>query len=201
VTARIRDLQKRLEREPNNLGLRVTLAGALHQDGRVREAVELYRSVAIAYRDLGRNQQAIAVCNSILELVPDDAIVRTMLTALAPDAAPDGTPEPPSPASDTDITPIPEPLPHHVARPTIKPPTKPRGTAPPSTRPIAPETKRPSADDAPTRPGAEPRRSVSGLAVAARRISGMIAGDAPRGDEPQTDEDITVPRDPPTEKD
>ena len=68
MTSRLRDLEKRLEKEPHNLGLRVTVAGMLREAGRSIEAVELYRSVAIAYRDQGRPQQAIAVCRSILAL-------------------------------------------------------------------------------------------------------------------------------------
>ncbi len=65
---KLRELEKRLEKEPGNLGLRVTAAGLMHEAGRTVEAVELYRSVALAYRDAGRKQQAIAVCRSILEL-------------------------------------------------------------------------------------------------------------------------------------
>jgi hypothetical protein len=129
--------------------------------------------------------------------VPDDATVREMLTALGADAVPEGTPSPPSQASDADITPIPDPLPHHVARPTVRPVAKPRGTAPPSTQPAA--TGAPAPGRAPTRPG-EPNRSVSGLALAARRISGMITGDAVLGDEPADEDEDTVPREPPTEK-
>ena len=52
---------RRLRDEPDNLGLRVQVAGALRESGRHDDAVELYRSVAIAYRDQGRTQQAIAV--------------------------------------------------------------------------------------------------------------------------------------------
>ncbi len=60
--SRVRDLERRLRDEPNNLGVRVMLAAALREIGRDPEAIELYRSVAIAYRDQGRTQQAIAVC-------------------------------------------------------------------------------------------------------------------------------------------
>jgi hypothetical protein len=58
------------------------VAGALREAGRQEEAVELYRSVAIAYRDQGRSQQAIAVCRSILEIAPEDARCHALLATL-----------------------------------------------------------------------------------------------------------------------
>jgi len=70
---KLRELERRLRDEPDNLGLRVSLAAALREASRLPEAIELYRSVAVAYRDQGRTQQAIAVCRSILELAPADA--------------------------------------------------------------------------------------------------------------------------------
>src|SRR5262245_6891871 len=79
---KLKELEKRLREEPDNLGLRVVVAGALHDAGRRRDAVELYRSVAVAYRDQGRAQQAITVCRSILELAPDDAPCNELLAAL-----------------------------------------------------------------------------------------------------------------------
>lgn len=106
----LRDLEKRLKQEPDNLGLRVALAGALHEAGRTREAIELYRSVAVSYRDQGRFQQAIAVCRSVLELAPDDEGCQTLLGQLAP----------PPRRSSMDETPLPGPLPYHVADPTTR---------------------------------------------------------------------------------
>src|SRR5262249_38302183 len=100
---RLRDLEKRLKDEPDNLGLRVTVAGVLRDAGRGAEAVELYRSVAIAYRDQGRNQQAIAVCKSILEVAPDDASCQALLAMLVA-----ATTRPPSEADDVEPLP-PEP--------------------------------------------------------------------------------------------
>src|SRR5215208_4544435 len=79
---KLKELERRLRDEPENLGLRVVVAGALHEAGRQDEAIELYRSVAIAYRDQGRPQQAITVCRSILELAPDDAPCRELLAVL-----------------------------------------------------------------------------------------------------------------------
>lgn len=79
---KLRDLERRLQEEPENLGLRVTAASALREVGRIDEAVELYRSVALAYRDQGRSQQAIAVCRSILEIAPDDPRCHALLATL-----------------------------------------------------------------------------------------------------------------------
>ncbi|HEX8113402.1 MAG TPA: tetratricopeptide repeat protein, partial [Kofleriaceae bacterium] len=86
---KLKELEQRLRSEPDNLGLRVAVAGALHEAGRRADAVELYRSVAVAYRDQGRPQQAITVCRSILELAPEDAPCQELLAALlANQAAP-----------------------------------------------------------------------------------------------------------------
>ena len=185
---KLKELEKRLASEPNNLGLRVTVAGMLHAAGRTAEAVALYRSVALAYRAQGRVQQAIAVCRSVLELAPDEACrallaelappptpppplpptspppPRTPVTAPAPAAAPAPAPSfaPAIPISED--TPLPHPVPHHVFDPTSRP-------------------TRVDLDDA-TRPDPEPRPQLTGLAQAARRISGLIAGDP---DEPELD--------------
>lgn len=118
-------LSRRLREEPENLGLRVMLAGSLLEIGRTPEAVDLYRSVAMAYRDQGRMQQAIAVCRSILEIAPDDATSRALHDSLAPPIpAPPTLPatKPTLPRRATtghpDETPLPKALPHHVADPT-----------------------------------------------------------------------------------
>jgi hypothetical protein len=79
---KLKELEKRLKQEPNNLGLRVQVAGMLREVGRSAESVELYRSVAFAYRDQGRTQQAIAVCRSILEIAPEDAGCQGLLSQL-----------------------------------------------------------------------------------------------------------------------
>lgn len=80
--SKLKELEKRLRDEPDNLGLRVLVAGAMREAGRQAEAVELYRSVAMAYLDQGRAQQAIAVCKSILEIAPTDARCISLLAAL-----------------------------------------------------------------------------------------------------------------------
>src|SRR5258708_38000752 len=95
--SKLKELEKRLRDEPGNLGLRVLVAGALHEAGRREDAVELYRSVAIAYRGQGRPQQAIMVCRSILELAPDHARCQELLAApLAAQPAPRASPPPPA---------------------------------------------------------------------------------------------------------
>ena len=107
----LRDLEKRLRDEPDNLGLRVSLAAALREGGRVGEAVELYRSVAIAYRDQGRIHQAVAVCRSILDIAPGDPVSEALLEMLL---------DKPSDRELEDLTPLPVPLAYHVADPTSR---------------------------------------------------------------------------------
>ena len=196
----LKELEKRLKKEPDNLGLRVQVAGLMREAGRSTDAVELYRSVALAYRDQGRLQQAIAVCRSILEIAPDDVRCNALLSTLQgpperPGSEITGTPvpaagrpptapapppaaaarlplEPPVRASPTqppgnepkrrsslEETPLPRPVPHHVHDPTSK-------------------AHRVDPEDLDTNPNATPSRTKSGtgLAEAARRISGMIGG-------------------------
>jgi hypothetical protein len=197
IGSRLKELEKRLASEPANLGLRVTVAGLLHEAGRTPEAIALYRSVALAYRAQGRVQQAIAVCRSALELAPDDAC-RALLAELAPPPPPPppAPPAPPPPAPvavrppstkpptrppsakpparrPSQDTPLPRPLPHHVADPTTRP-----------MRLEIPEEDAPWGDGATTRPSGDARPRGTGLAEAARRISGLIAGEA---DEPEID--------------
>jgi hypothetical protein len=171
------ELAKRLEREPGNLGLRVTVAGMLREAGRSGEAVELYRSVAIAYRDQGRLQQAIAVCRSILEIAPADRACQELLAELSA----------PRRESSSD-TPLPAPLPHHVADPS---------------GPAHRISQSDVLEDLETKPQRR-ASSQSGLAEAARRISGMISGGVeirresddeltqPRGRLPDSDDDPTL---------
>ena len=223
--SKLRELEKRLEQEPDNLVLRVTVAGALREAGRQAEAVELYRSVAIAYRDQGRSQQAIAVCRSILEIAPGDERCLALLASLvaphpdggevegatapgektrerppsvapvaagtspgniaiartrsprAPTAPPasvkagvsiplPGRKTPPPRRSSLDETPLPQPLPYHVADPTT------RNLAKLSEVDLVPTPD----PDAETRPGEPTRAGVKGIANAARRISGALIG-------------------------
>jgi CRP-like cAMP-binding protein len=66
----LRELEKQLRRQPGSLVIRIRLAAALHAVGRLPEAVDLYRSVAMAYFAQGRLDQAMAVCHSLLEIAP-----------------------------------------------------------------------------------------------------------------------------------
>src|SRR4051812_36330318 len=108
---KLKELEQRLRSEPDNLGLRVAVAGALHEAGRRADAVELYRSVAVAYRDQGRPQQAMTVCRSILELAPDDALCQELLAALLASQAAPRAPSPPPPRPSPMPRPSPSPLP------------------------------------------------------------------------------------------
>jgi hypothetical protein len=188
---KLRELERRLAEEPDNLGLRVALASAMRDAGRRDEALELYRSVAAAYRDQGRAMQAMAVCRSILELAPDDADCQALIADLEATrpggAAPGLGPElemevdaeldpdlttPVRRRSWSDPTPLPVPLPHHVADPTKR------------LRKVS-ESDLPTTLDAPTRPGTEDGLlpEVSGIANAARRISASLIAARARGDE------------------
>src|SRR5690606_9071659 len=78
----VKELDKQLRKDPNNLVLRVRLAGAHFQAGNVAQAIEIYRSVALAYLQQGRIDQAIAVCQSLLEIAPDHQDTRALLADL-----------------------------------------------------------------------------------------------------------------------
>jgi hypothetical protein len=144
---KLKELEERLRGEPDNLGLRVMVAGALHEAGRRDDAVELYRSVAIAYRDQGRPQQAIMVCRSILELAPDHAASQELLAALiaaqpAPRASPPPGPPGPSiprragsPGRAPSPSMRPSPMPLERPSPMPREPAGPRDRPSPSGRP------------------------------------------------------------------
>jgi hypothetical protein len=78
----VRDAERALEREPQNLVLRLKLAAALRAAGRPFDAVDVYRSVAVAYQKEGRLLQALAVCRSILELAPEDLETHVLMGEL-----------------------------------------------------------------------------------------------------------------------
>ncbi|HUQ07656.1 MAG TPA: cyclic nucleotide-binding domain-containing protein [Kofleriaceae bacterium] len=138
----IRELERDLKREPQNLALRLTLAAAYREAGRAGDAVELYRSVARAYLDQGRNGQAAAVCKSALDLAPVDSELYGMLqhiertgsqapvtprpmTNPPPFGAPAGVPVGSSPALAM-ATPQPPPMPAPMSeRAESAPPARP----------------------------------------------------------------------------
>jgi len=147
---KLKDAEKRLKNEPNNLGLRVQVAGLMREAGRSLEAVELYRSVALVYRDQGRTQQAIAVCRSILEIAPEDSACQGLLAMLQQRSTP--RPSAPSrpPSAEKPRTPVaePPPQPQAVMRGSPMPP------APevPSLRPATSPTTAQRAATTPTPP-------------------------------------------------
>jgi CRP-like cAMP-binding protein len=100
----VKELEKQLKKDPGNPVLRLRLAGALVADGRSREAIEIYRSVAHGYATQGRLEQARAVCESMLEIDPGEQGTLAMLASLDAQLArrpmPEPEPEPPpSPAA------------------------------------------------------------------------------------------------------
>jgi hypothetical protein len=226
----LKELEKRLQKEPGNLGLKVTVAGLLHEAGRSVEAVELYRAVALAYRDAGRKAQATAVCKSILELAPEDEQCRLLLaslTALPPPEAPRLTPPPPRLAtpipqpmppvvppqrpsepkrrSSLDETPLPKPVPHHVADPT----TGAQRVSPRDLR-DSPRDLRDAVDADPTKPDAAPTLQDLAAELETRprkkldssQVRKLEKGEFDDGVTPVRDSDeITRPRDKLPEKD
>jgi hypothetical protein len=120
--SKLKELEKRLKAEPQNFGLRVQVAGLMREAGRSTEAVELYRSVALAYRDQGRTQQAIAVCRSILEIAPDDVACNALLSTLTTGSKPSiPSLTPPPPAGPRAASPTHPNVPRAPTRPSQPP--------------------------------------------------------------------------------
>lgn len=143
----IRDLLREIERDSGNVSLRVSAAAALRNDGRIAEAVAMYKIVVQSYVASGRLEQAKIVARSALELAPGDSELRAVLdpapTFRVLDATvplrdmpiipqgsavvmplpvpattePDAA-EPRSRNSQYTPTPLPAPMPYHVAEPT-----------------------------------------------------------------------------------
>lgn len=209
---KLRDLERRLREEPDNLGLRVAFASALHEAGRHADAVDLYRSVAIAYRNEGRSQQAIAVCRSILEIAPDDATSHALLATLVAGHR-SATQPSPAPGLGRAVLEVglPPPLPAPPpAAPAAQAPPRRRATSSMDETPLPPamphhiadptqrlarisESELPTSEGAVTRPGSEDGTltGISGIASAARRISATLIRARTRNDddEPQIELD------------
>lgn len=149
----IRDLERQLKREPDNLALRLTLAAGYRDAGRAVEALALYRSVAIAYAEQGRATQATAVCRSALELAPEDGQLFSLLRHLEHTTAP---PPPQSPPADGPVAPgpmlapVPRPAPRQMTEPPLRP-ALPRISAPPPAPMPPPPMPPPPASPAPAR--------------------------------------------------
>ena len=147
---KLKDLEKRLKQEPNNLGLRVQAAGLMREAGRSLEAVELYRSVALAYRDQGRAQQAIAVCRSILDIAPEDAACQGLLALLQQRSTPSRPSRPPPIAEVMAPAPARSPGPPRAVTPTREP-GQPRAVTP-TRDPGQPRAVTPTREPGPPRP-------------------------------------------------
>jgi len=113
----VRDLERALEKEPGNLVLRLKLAAALRAANRPFDAVDVYRSVAVAYQKEGRLLQALAVCRSILEVAPEDLETHVLLGEL--EAARTGGASAEEPTQYDDGTRRPHP--HHAPTPPVVP--------------------------------------------------------------------------------
>src|SRR5688500_13625401 len=150
--SKLKELERRLKDEPDNLGLRVMVAGALIEAGRRADAIELYHSVAIAYRDHGRLQQAITVCRSILELAPDHAACRDLLGALTLDPVGDAPPAEPPGAAPRRLASLVDPAAN--GSPSAEPlggPDRPHAGPRPAPPPLRPRSDPGEADGLPRR--------------------------------------------------
>lgn len=122
----IKDLERQVKKEPDNLVVRLLLAAAYREVGRTADAVPLYRSVAETYQKQGRRTQAVAVVKSLLEIDPQDPGSRALLDQMdrdgnvpstPPPFAPQGLPGAPGSSGPTHgvpgpmTTPVPAPLP------------------------------------------------------------------------------------------
>jgi hypothetical protein len=189
--SKLKELEKRLKQEPHNFGLRVQVAGLMREAGRSTEAVELYRSVALAYRDQGRTQQAIAVCKSILDIAPDDVVCNALLSTLQKDSKP----------SIPSLTPPPAAGPRSATMPAVgRAPTRPSQQAiGRAASPSAQPRTRPASDSvipAPSRPAAASLQAAAQQVVRSRTKTPsappdparapLASGSEPRGQPPRT---------------
>lgn len=188
----LRELLRDIERNPDNISLRVSAAAAFRHEGRLGDAVTMYKTVVQAYVAAGRFEQAKIVARSALELQPNDAELRALLDPspvfrvlentvpvrdmpsmshvgdqLDEHGAADRT-DAPKRNSQYTPTPLPEPMPYHVAEPT-------RG----SWAELAVDASDPLEDSLvqtdPLLSERLPRaRNTSGLSMAARKINEQL---------------------------
>ena len=78
TSKKLRDAERALAADPHNAVVRLKLAAALRDSGRLPDAVDIYRAVAVSYQQEGRLVQALAVCRAILEIAPDDFPTRVL---------------------------------------------------------------------------------------------------------------------------
>jgi cAMP-dependent protein kinase regulator len=79
----MKELSAAVQADPGSVARRLELAAVLRDLGRLAEAVELYRGVALLYADEGRYAQAIAVCRGILEIDPGHRETAALLAKIA----------------------------------------------------------------------------------------------------------------------
>lgn len=89
----VKEHERALKRDPGNINIRIKLASALRELGKTDEAAQMYLSVARAYQGKGRTAQAIAVCNSVLEISPTHAETVKLLADLQGPSSPPPVPE------------------------------------------------------------------------------------------------------------
>ncbi len=80
---RVKDLTAAVRADPASVARRLELAAALRDLGRLPDAIELYRGVALRYAEEGRFAQAIAVCRGILEIDPAHEATQELLAQVA----------------------------------------------------------------------------------------------------------------------
>jgi tetratricopeptide repeat protein len=78
TSKKLREAERALAADPHNPVVRLKLAAALRDTGRLPDAVDIYRAVAVSYQQEGRLVQALAVCRAILEIAPDDFPTRVL---------------------------------------------------------------------------------------------------------------------------
>ncbi len=145
----LKELERALRQDPENLVLRLKVAAAMREVGRRDEAVAMYRSVAVAYHKQNRLAQAIAVCRSVLEIEPSQRETQALLAeldiarqnkdALVPFAAslPPPSGATPRPRSATSPPPRVAPPPSVPSLPRLQPVGGRGGTLPPPLPPTS----------------------------------------------------------------
>jgi cAMP-dependent protein kinase regulator len=142
------EVERAVLREPENLGLRVQLARALRQVGRLGDALAELRFCAIRFQRAGQVLEAVEVCREVLEIDPTHDEVRAMfdqLSTAVPPPPPKRLPPPPPPARQKTVPPgLPLVPPESELTPSPgRPATIPRDRLPParaaaaSARPLA----------------------------------------------------------------